>query len=92
MNLISSHDTLLTIDSEGNGTFKDYIKSFVIKSAQKELNKGKNLSYLKWITIVNNEVTDVDFDKFIKFRTRMKDTPCFDNIMLGTLKTELFMT
>lgn len=92
LNLISSNDTLLTIDSEGNGTFKDYIKSFVIKSAQKELNKGKNLSYLKWITIVNNEVTDVDFDKFIKFRTRMKDTPAFDNISMGTPENELFGT
>ena len=66
LNLISSNDTLLTIDSEGNGTFKDYIKSFVIKSAQKELNKGKSLSDLKWITIVNNEVTDVDFGVSIK--------------------------
>lgn len=47
---------------------------------------------MKWITIVNNEVTDVDFDKFIKFRTRMKDTPAFDNISMGTPENELFGT
>ena len=92
LNLKSSTGTPLTIDDEGNGTFKDYIKSFVIKSAQKELDKGTNLSHLEWITIVNNEIIDLDFDKYIKFRTRMKDTPAFDNISMGTPENELFGT
>lgn len=92
LNLKSSIGTLLTIDSEGNGTFKDYIKHFVIKSAQKELEKGTDLSDLDWITIKNNTVTDINFDKYIKFRTRMKDTPAFDNISMGTPENELFGT
>lgn len=92
LNLKSSIGTLLTIDSEGNGTFKDYIKYFVIKSAQKELEKGTDLSDLDWITIKNNTVTDINFDKYIKFRTRMKDTPAFDNISMGTPENELFGT
>ncbi len=92
LNLKSSTGSSLTIDSEGNGTFKDYINSFVIKSAQKELYKGTNLSHLEWITIVNNEIIDIDFVKYIKFRTRMKDTPAFDNISMGTPENELFGT
>lgn len=46
LNLKSSTGTSLTINDEGNGTFKDYIKFFVIKSAQKELSKETNLSHL----------------------------------------------
>lgn len=90
LNLKSSDGTILKVDSEGNGTFKDYVKSFVIKSTQNELDKGGNLSHLEWITIVNNEVINIDFDKYIKFRTRMKDTPAFDNISMDTPENELF--
>lgn len=92
LNLKSLNGTSLTIDGDGNGTFKDYIKEFVIKSVQKELEKGTDLSHLEWITIINNTVTDIDFDKYIKFRTRMKDTPAFDNISMGTPENELFGT
>lgn len=42
--------------------------------------------------MVNNEIIDIDFDKYIKFRTRMKDTPAFDNISMGTPENELFGT
>ena len=92
LNLKSSIGTLLTIDSEENGTFKDYIKYFVVKSAQKELEKGTDLSDLDWLTIKNNTVININFDKYIKFRTRMKDTPAFDNISMGTPENELFGT
>ena len=90
LNLKSPDGTYLTVDNNGNGTFKDYVKSFIIKSAQKELEKGTDLSDLQWITINNNAVTEIDFDKYIEFRTRMKDTPAFDNISMGTPENELF--
>ena len=92
LNLKSSNGIALTIDNKGNGPFKDYIKSFVIKSVQRELEKGADLSDLDWLTITNNGVTDINFDKYIKFRTRMKDTPAFDNISMGTPENELFGT
>ena len=47
LNLISSNDTLLTIDSEGNGTFKDYIKSFnYILLSNTYLNANENIEVM----------------------------------------------
>lgn len=34
----------------------------------------------------------MDFDKYIRFRTRMKATPAFDNVSMGTPENELFGT
>ena len=44
------------------------------------------------MTIENDTVTKVDFDKYIRFRTRMKATPAFDNVSMGTPENELFGT
>lgn len=40
--------------------------------------------------ITNGTVEAVDLDAFVKFRTRMKETPAFDNTALGTPENELF--
>ena len=64
----------LELDGNGNGSFKEYVLSYVKKCVQKEYDKGTDLSELDWMTIENDVVTDVDFDKYIRFRTRMKAT------------------
>ena len=65
---------------------------YVKKCVQKEYEKGTDLSGLDWMTIENGTVTKVDFDKYIRFRTRMKATPAFDNVSMGTPENELFGT
>jgi hypothetical protein len=35
-------------------------------------------------------VTDLDFDRYVRFATRMKVTPAFDGLDLGTPENELF--
>ncbi|MBP2651900.1 MAG: alpha/beta hydrolase [Firmicutes bacterium] len=84
--------TPLTLDTNGNGTFKDYVKYYVIASAQKALDSGIDLSNLTWITIQGGTVTDIDFDKYVKYANRMKATSAFDGLDLKTGENELFGT
>ena len=110
----------LTLDPDGNGSFKDYVASVVAESVQKEIDinraRKENAAADKengekqcgkkpqhpgmppyadpmeqeWLTVKDGKVTDVDFAAYVRFRTRMKQTPAFDNTSLGTPENELF--
>ncbi len=80
----------LTLDTDGNGSFKDYVKKYAIASCQTALENGTDLSAYHWITIQENHVADIDFEQYIRFRTRMKTTPAFDSVHMGTAENELF--
>lgn len=80
----------LTLDGDGNGSFQEYVKSFVIASAQEQLEEGADLTSLSWLKIQNGKVVELNFEEYILFRTRMKETPAFDNITMGTPENELF--
>ena len=82
----------LTLDANGEGTFKDYVKSFVIASARKALAEGKDLSALPWITIKDGTVSDIDFGRFVAHATRMKIPPAFDSLELRSPENNLFGT
>lgn len=82
----------LTLDSDGNGSFKDYIKSLVIDSAQRALSSGKDLSGLPWVKIQSGKVVDIDFEAYVRFAGRMKATTAFDGLDLGTGENSLFGT
>ncbi len=92
LGLKAADGTMLTLDAKGDGTFKKYIKSFVIASAQKALSSGTNLSELTWITITDGIVTDIDLDKYNQYVRRMKSTPAFDDVNLGTGENDEFGT
>ena len=82
----------LTLDQDGNGSFKDYVLSVVLRSAQGQLDKGEDLSELDWLTVENGKAIAADFGKFAAFRTRMKSAPAFDSISMGTPENMLFST
>lgn len=82
----------LTLDEIGDGAFKEYIKSIAAASAQKELDRGTDLSAFGWLSVRDGKVMDIHFDNYIAFRTRMKETPAFDNTAMGTPENELFGT
>jgi hypothetical protein len=82
----------LSLDADGNGSFKDLVKSLVIASAQKALKSGKDLSGLTWLKIESGTVSDIDFDSFIRSAGRMKATPAFDGLDLGSFENGLFGT
>lgn len=90
LGLTSPGGTALTLDGDGNGSFKEQVKSYVIASAQKALAGGKDLSGLGWITVEGRKVTDLDFGKFVAHSTRMKSAPAFDGLNLQTPENLLF--
>lgn len=92
LNLKGSSGEKLMLDEEGNGSFKEYILTYVKESAERELDNGVDLSDLSWLTINNGTVTNVDFDGYVAYRTRMKETPAFDAVEPSTPENELFGT
>ncbi len=93
----------LTLDENGEGSFKDYVKSFVIRSAQKELdthNTQENLPSLStpgseiedqdYLVIEDGKVVDLDWDSFVTKITRMKAAPAFDALDLSSPECEEF--
>jgi hypothetical protein len=92
LGLKNTDGTTLTLDANGDGNFKNYVKSFVIASAQKALDSGTDLSGLTWIIIKGKTVTDIDFDKYNQYIKRMKSAPAFDGVDLSTGENDEFGT
>ena len=92
LNLRDEHGKLLTLDKNGNGTFKEFIKRKYIESAQDALDSGKDLSETNWITIKNGRVVDVDLKKYPAAATRMKSAPAFDKMDLSSAENDEFGT
>lgn len=90
LNLKDEAGNPLTLDEGGDGSFKDFVGKVVMASAQRQLERGEDLSGMKWLTIEHGKVSGLDFAKYVEFRTRMKEAPAFDNITLGTAENELF--
>lgn len=81
---------VLQLDESGNGNFRDLVKSYVIASAQKAMDAGSDLSGLSWIKTVNNTITDLDFDAYVRYMERMKTPPAFDALDLSSAENQLF--
>ena len=80
----------LTLDKNGNGSFKDHIAALLAQSAQTALDAGKDLSDRNWLTVSNGKVTAVDFDKYAAAAGRQKTPPAFDGVDLSTGENQLF--
>jgi dienelactone hydrolase len=92
LGLKDKNGVLLTLDAQGNGTFKDYIKGIYMASAQKAVDSGTDLSKLNWLTIKNGKVTDMDLGKYAVYATRLKATPAFDSFDLSSGENDEFGT
>lgn len=76
--------------SEAGGSLQDFVCNVVKRSAQKELDRGADLSNLEWLSIDNGRVVDMDYRGYIAFRTRMKEVPAFDSVQMDAWENELF--
>ncbi|MEG0948866.1 MAG: subtype B tannase [Bacteroidales bacterium] len=83
---------LLTLDAQGNGNFKTLVISYVLASAQAAMDGGKDLSGIKWLTIKDKKVVDIDFEQYIRNMQRMKTPPAFDTFDLSAPENHLFGT
>ena len=69
----------LTLDKNGNGSFKTYLSIIIRNSANKALKEGKDISqFKKAFTIENNKVIAVNLDVYTHIGDRMKSPPAFD--------------
>ncbi len=82
----------LTLDKNGDGPFKEYIKSYLVESANKAIEEGEDLSETQWATISNGKVVDVNWRGFIHSKKRMKSPPAFDALDLSSGENDLFGT
>lgn len=80
----------LSLNAQGNGSFKDYVASFLRQSAQGQLDAGKNLSDHNWLTIRNGRVRAVDFAAYARAAGRQKTPPAFDALDLSSGENQLF--
>lgn len=92
LNLKDKNGNALTLDGNGNGSFRDLVASYIITSAQKALDKGNDLSSFNWLTIENNKVVAMDFPKYVQHTLRMKLPPAFDRLDLSSFENDLFGT
>lgn len=82
----------LTLDAQGNGSFKTLVMTYVTAAAQKALDNGADLSTLPWVHVTGKKVTAVDYDGYIQANVRMKMPPAFDALDLSSGENDLFGT
>ena len=94
---------MLTLDAEGDGSFKDYVMSFVLASATKEKathdsqNRlpdlavaGSAIEEQDYISYDGNQAIGLDTDAYVAKITRMKPVPAFDALGLDSPENEEF--
>ncbi len=92
LKLKDTHGTPLTLDNNGNGSFKNYVSAQVQASAQKALNQGADLSTNSWLSIKNGQVGAIDLNQYAHAVLRMKTPPAFDALNLSSGENDLFGT
>lgn len=92
LNLKSPEGKPLTLNAQGNGSFKNHIADLLAQSAQTQLDAGKNLSDRAWLTVRKGKVVSVDFDAYAKAAGRQKTPPAFDGVDLSAGENQLFGT
>lgn len=93
----------LSLDSDGEGSFKDYVMSFVLASATKEHKDhdsrdrlrelsvpGSDVDLQNYITFTDDVASSINFDAYVKKITRMKAVPAFDALDLKSPENEEF--
>lgn len=88
---LKENGRLLTLEEDGTGTLLEYIKEQLLKSAQKELDKGKTIQE-EWLTIRENQAVMIDYGAYIKAITRMKNVPAFDSLEMDHIENDEFGT
>ena len=90
LNLTNAKGQALTLDQHGNGPFKKYVESYLIRSAQSALDAGQNLSNRAWLKLKNGKVISADFAGYARAAGRQKLPPAFDAVDLSSGENQLF--
>ncbi len=92
LNLKDSKGEKLKLEVNGEGNFKELVKSYLVASAQKALDAGVDLSKHNFLKIENKKVLSVDFDSYMIYLERMKTPPAFDALDNKSFENNLFGT
>lgn len=97
--------TPLTLESDGSGSFREYIRTLLVESAQREVDSrssceglakiavpGAKPEGLDCLTIENGRVTGLDWEGYLRFVGRMKRPPAFDALDMGSPENGEFGT
>ena len=85
---------ILKLDKKGNGTFKQYVKSFIIDAANKAKSNGTDVSRYSFLILDKNTglVKDIDWDAYNSFTSRSKVPGAFDSRVNDSGENSLFGT
>ena len=85
---------ILKLDNKGDGTFKQYVKSFIIDAANKAKSNGADLSRYSFLLLDKNTglVKDIDWDAYNSFTSRSKVPGAFDSRSNDSGENSLFGT
>ena len=97
INNLQLHDSMgrvLKLDKNGNGTFKNYVKAFIIDAANKAQAKGTDLSKHTYLVRDNKTgaIKDINWEAYNQFVSRSKAPGAFDSRSNDSGENNLFGT
>ena len=94
LQLRDSLGRVLKLDKNGNGTFKNYVKEFIVAAANKAAAKGTDLSKHTYLVRDNKTGTikDINWEAYNQFVSRSKAPGAFDSRANDTGENNLFGT
>ena len=97
VNNLQLHDSVgrvLKLDKNGNGTFKNYVKEFIVVAANKAQAKGTDLSKHTYLVRDNKTGTikDINWEAYNRFVSRSKAPGAFDSRSNDSGENNLFGT
>ena len=97
VNNLQLHDSMgrvLKLDKNGNGTFKNYVKAFIIDAANKAQAKGTDLSKHTYLIRDNKTgaIKDINWEAYNQFVSRSKAPGAFDSRSNDSGENSLFGT
>ena len=97
VNNLQLHDSMgrvLKLDKNGNGTFKNYMKAFIIDAANKAQAKGTDLSKHTYLVRDNKTgaIKDINWEAYNQFVSRSKAPGAFDSRSNDSGENNLFGT
>ena len=97
INNLQLHDSMgrvLKLDKNGNGTFKNYVKAFIIDAANKAQAKGTDLSKHTYFVRdgKTGAIKDINWEAYNQFVSRSKAPGAFDSRSNDSGENSLFGT
>ena len=94
LQLRDSLGRILKLDKNGNGTFKNYVKEFIVAAANKAAAQGTDLSKHTYFVRDNKTgaIKDINWEAYNHFVSRSKAPGAFDSRANDTGENNLFGT